>query len=221
MFQRVIRSSLVTSKPSNLSFSQIRTMASAGFKIPGELSNILSNLPSSRSEYAGNLTLMEDSPATKVTTEQLFAGKKIVLFGLPGKLFPINGILCLLTIASGAFTPGCSKTHLPGYIADFEKFKAKGVDEIVCVTINDPFVTGAWADANNCRGKVRILADAHAQLTNALDLKLDLTGPFGVTGERMKRFSAYVVDGEIKVINIEPEGGGLTCSLSNGLLEQI
>eukprot|EP01039_Chlorochromonas_danica_P008647 gene8647-9528_t len=161
-------------------------MATVGTKIPG------------------GLTLLEDSPANKVTTESVFAGKKVILFGLPG-----------------AFTPGCSKTHLPGYVADYEKFKAKGVDEIVCVTINDPFVTAAWAEVNHAQGKVRILADAHAQLTNALGLQLDLSGPFGVTGERMKRFSAYVVDGEIKILNIEPEGAGLTCSLSNELLSQI
>lgn len=122
---------------------------------------------------------------------------------------------------SGAFTPGCSKTHLPGYIADFEKFKAKGVDEIVCVAINDPFVTGAWADATSgCRGKVRVLADANGELTNALHMQLDLTAPFGLSGQRMKRFSAYVVDSEIKVLN-EEEGGALTCSLAPGLLAQI
>ncbi|RYH17663.1 redoxin domain-containing protein [archaeon] len=106
-------------------------------------------------------------------------------------------------------------------MADVEKFKAKGVDEIVCVCVNDPFVTAAWKEANQCEGKVRILADAHAELTNALDVALDLTKPFGVTGQRCKRFSAYVVDGEIKVLNIEPDGAGLSCSLAPGLLSQI
>jgi peroxiredoxin 5 len=174
----------------------------------------------------GNLTLMEDSPANKVTTESLFAGKKVVLFGLPGE-FRLVVIFCVffyywhLLYILGAFTPGCSKTHLPGYIADYEKFKAKGVDEIVCVTVNDPFVTGAWKEVNNCAGKVRILADAHAELTKALGVELDLTGPFGVSGQRMKRFSAYVVDGEIKVWNLEADNTGLNCSLAPGLLSQI
>jgi 2-Cys peroxiredoxin 5 len=151
-----------------------------------------------------DITLFEDTPGNKVTTEQLFAGKKVVLFGLPG-----------------AFTPGCSRTHLPGYIADAEKFKAKGVDEVVCVTINDAFVTGAWKAANNADGKVRVLADQTAGFTKALGVELDLSGPFGVHGLRSKRYSAYVVDGEIKVFNIEPDNTGLTCSLSNSLLNEI
>eukprot|EP01039_Chlorochromonas_danica_P008646 gene8646-9527_t len=156
-------------------------------------------------EIPGNLILLEDNSANKVTTESVFAGKKVILFGLPG-----------------AFTPGCSKTHLPGYVADYEKFKAKGVDEIVCVTINDPYVTAAWADASNARGKIRILADVHGQLTNALGLQLDLSEYWGLAGQRMKRFSAYVVDGVIRVLNIEhDDDNDLTCSLSNELLSQI
>jgi 2-Cys peroxiredoxin 5 len=82
-------------------------------------------------------------------------------------------------------------------------------------------VTGAWKQANQCEGKVRILADSHAELTNALGVKVDLSAPFGVTGERCKRFSAYVVDGEIKIWNVEPDGTGLSCSLSPSLLTQI
>ncbi len=139
-----------------------------------------------------------------MTTADVFAGKKVVLFGVPG-----------------AFTPGCSKTHLPGYIADAEKFKAKGVDDLVCITVNDAFVAGAWAVAQGANGKVRILADSHANLTKALGLELDLTTPFGLGGLRTKRFSAYVVDSEIKVINLEPDNTGLTCSLSPSLLTQV
>lgn len=167
-------------------------------------SHIAICIPSPLFYLSGDITLFEDSPANKVTTEQLLTGKKVILFGVPG-----------------AFTPGCSRTHLPGYIADADKFKAKGIDEIVCVTVNDAFVAGAWKVANNAEGKVRILADSHAALTKALGVELDLSGPFGVHGLRSKRYSAYVVDGEIKEFNIEPDNTGLTCSLSNSLLQQI
>ena len=148
--------------------------------------------------------MFEDTPGKKLTTQEVFGGKKVVLFGVPG-----------------AFTPGCSKTHLPGYIADSEKFKAKGVDDIICVTVNDAFVAGAWKEAQGAEGKVRVLADSHAELTKALGLELDLSAPFGVGGLRTKRFSAYVVDSEIKAINVEPDNTGLTCSLAPSILSQI
>lgn len=148
--------------------------------------------------------MFEDSPGKKLTTQEVFAGKKVVLFGVPG-----------------AFTPGCSKTHLPGYIADASKFKEKGVDDIICVTVNDAFVAGAWKEAQGAEGKVRVLADSHAELTKALGLELDLSTPFGLGGLRTKRFSAYVVDSEIKFINVEPDNTGLTCSLAPSILSQI
>eukprot|EP01034_Spumella_vulgaris_P030339 gene30339-37539_t len=132
-------------------------VASVGFKIPG------------------SITLLEGNPGGKVTTSDVFTGKKVVLLGVPG-----------------AFTPGCSKTHVPGFVADSEKFRAKGVDDIVVITVNDAFVAGAWGESLNAGGKVRILADSNAELTKALGLELDLTGPFGLGGLRTKRFSALV-----------------------------
>ena len=91
-----------------------------------------------------SVTLFEDSPGGKVELESLCAGKKVVMFGVPG-----------------AFTPGCSKTHLPGYVAAAADLKAGGVDEIVCVSVNDPFVMEAWGKDQGAEGKVRMLADAH------------------------------------------------------------
>lgn len=120
----------------------------------------------------------------------------------------------------GAFTPGCSKTHLPGYVADADKIKAKGVDDIICITVNDAFVCGEWAKAQGAEGRVRIVADHNAELTRALGLELDLSSVFGVSGVRCKRFSAIVVNGEITHINVEPPGE-MQCSLSNALLEQL
>ena len=109
-----------------------------------------------------SVTLFEDSPGGKVELGSLCAGKKVVMFGVPG-----------------AFTPGCSKTHLPGYVAAADDLKTKGVDEIVCVSVNDPFVMEAWGKEQSAGGKVRMLADTTADLTKALGLELDLTAVLG------------------------------------------
>jgi len=165
----------------------VRQMSAAvGFKIPS------------------GLGLTEGNPGGAVTSEQIFAGKKVVLFGVPG-----------------AFTPDCSKTHLPGYIEQAAAIKAKGVDEIVCITVNDAFVAGEWSLAHGAQDKVRVLADHQGALTKALGLELDLTGPFGLVGLRTKRFSAIVEDSVITALNVEPDSTGVTCSLSDGILKQL
>lgn len=147
--------------------------------------------------------LFENAPNGKVTTSELTAGKKVIIFGVPG-----------------AFTPGCSKTHLPGYVADYDKFKGKGIDEIACVSVNDPFVMAAWGKDQNADGKVRMLADTVGAFTKALDLEAPNLAP--VLGNvRSKRFSMLVEDGVVKVLNVEPDGTGLTCSLANGILAQL
>lgn len=137
--------------------------------------------------------------------EQLLANKKVVLFGLPG-----------------AFTPNCSQAHLPGFIRDYEKYKEKGVDEIICVCTNDPFVCQAWKKiCPDCEGKVRILSDARGDLTKAMGLEADMTNMLGVTGQcRTKRFSSYVDNGEIKLIYVEDDGNSTNVSLSENLLKQ-
>ena len=142
------------------------------------------------------MTLFEDSPGGKVELAALCAGKKVVMFGVPG-----------------AFTPGCSKTHLPGYVAAAADLKAGGVDEIVCVSVNDPFVMEAWGKDQSAGGKVRMLADTTAELTKALELELDLSAVLG--NVRCKRFSMVVEDGTVTKLNVEPDGTGLTCSLAD------
>ncbi|RHY29532.1 hypothetical protein DYB32_007586 [Aphanomyces invadans] len=112
------------------------------------------------------------------------AGKTIALFAVPG-----------------AFTPTCSNSHLPGYIQLYNEFKAAGVDEIWCVSVNDAFVMGAWGKDQQAEGKVRMIADGDAEFTKALDLVLDLVGK-GL-GVRSQRYSLLVQDGVIKTINIE------------------
>ena len=146
-----------------------------------------------------SVTLFEDSPGGKVELASLCAGKKVVIFGVPG-----------------AFTPGCSKTHLPGYVAAAEAMKAKGVEEIVCVSVNDPFVMEAWGKDQGAAGKVRMLADTCGDLTKALELELDLSAVLGSI--RSKRFSMLVEDGKVTKLNVEPDGTGLTCSLAESIV---
>lgn len=150
------------------------------------------------SKIPSGFKLQENTPANIVETDTIFKeGTKVVLFGVPG-----------------AFTPGCSKTHLPGYIADAAKLKGKGVTDIICLTVNDAYVAGAWAKESGAEGKVRILADAKGEFTEALGLTFFAAG---LGGTRAKRFSAIVENGIITQLNVEPDNGGLTCSLSNHL----
>ena len=119
--------------------------------------------------------------------EDIVKGKKIAIFGLPG-----------------AFTPTCSAKHVPGYLAHFDKLCAKGVHEIWCFAVNDPFVMGAWCRDQKATGKVRFMSDGAAEYTKKLGLELDLTGRgFGM---RCQRFSMLVDDGVVKQLNIEAAG---------------
>jgi peroxiredoxin len=115
------------------------------------------------------------------------AGKTIALFGLPG-----------------AFTPTCSAQHVPGYVAQADAFKAAGVDEIWCVSVNDAFVMGAWGRDQKTAGKVRMMADGSADFAKATGLTLDLTAR-GL-GLRSQRYSMLVVDGVVKTLNVEGPG---------------
>ncbi|HKE41875.1 MAG TPA: peroxiredoxin [Casimicrobiaceae bacterium] len=119
--------------------------------------------------------------------DDLTRGKKVVLFGLPG-----------------AFTPTCSAKHVPSYLANYDKLKAKGVDEIICISVNDAFVMGAWAKDQKTGGKVRMMGDGSAAYTKALGLEFDLTAR-GL-GVRCQRFSALIDNGTVKTLNIEAPG---------------
>jgi glutaredoxin/glutathione-dependent peroxiredoxin len=118
------------------------------------------------------------------TLSDLTKGKRVVIFGLPG-----------------AFTPTCSAKHVPGFIANHDQLRAKGVDEVWCLAVNDAFVMGAWGKAQQAAGKVRMMADGSATYTKSLGLDQDLTAR-GM-GVRSVRYSMLVEDGVVKRLNIE------------------
>jgi len=127
-----------------------------------------------------------------VTTADRFRGRRVALFGVPG-----------------AFTPTCSNVHLPGYVANAERLRASGIDVIVCVAVNDPYVMAAWGEAHNASGKVELLADWHGELARALGLEVDMTA--SGLGRRCRRFAAVVDDGVFTHFAVEPAKGVTVC----------
>ncbi|MCE7901983.1 MAG: peroxiredoxin [Gammaproteobacteria bacterium PRO9] len=132
----------------------------------------------------GKLGIMTKEGPGYLTTQELFKGKKVVLFSVPG-----------------AFTPTCSNSHLPGYIKHAAEIKAKGVDTIACMAVNDAFVMDAWGKDRGVGDKVLMLADGNGEFTRALGLELDASG-FGM-GKRSQRFSMVVDNGIVKELNVE------------------
>ena len=132
------------------------------------------------------LHTMQDGKPTPVSTDDLFAGKKVVVFAVPG-----------------AFTPTCSQAHLPGFVVNADAIKAKGVDSIVCLSVNDAFVMGAWGDAANAENLLMV-GDGNGDLTKALGLEMDGSG-FGL-GSRSQRYAMIVDDGTITKLSVEAPG---------------
>ncbi|NGN40503.1 peroxiredoxin [Mesorhizobium sp. CGMCC 1.15528] len=140
--------------------------------------------------------------AKAVTTAEIFAGKKVVLFGVPG-----------------AFTPTCSNNHLPGYLENHDAIISRGVDTIAVVAVNDHFVMGAWANFTGGEGKILYLADGNGDFVRAAGLEADLSG--GGLGIRSKRFSMIVDNGKVTALNIEDSPGQAVESGAAKLLEQL
>lgn len=136
-----------------------------------------------------------------VTSAQVFGGKTVALFAVPG-----------------AYTPTCSARHLPGFVDKAGEFKGKGVDEIVCTSVNDVFVMGAWGKSSHAEGAVRMLADGNGAFAKAIGLELDASG-FGM-GHRSQRYSMLVKDGTVAELNVE-QGGEFKVSSADYLLGQI
>ena len=136
---------------------------------------------------SGVLTHMTKDGPQKISTEELFSGKKVVLFSVPG-----------------AFTPTCDAKHLPGYVQQADALKAKGIDTVACIAVNDVFVMNAWGKASNVGDKVLMLADGNAEYSKALGLELNATG-FGM-GIRGQRFAIYADNGVVKGLHVEAPG---------------
>jgi len=147
-------------------------------------------------------TIMTPDGPQPITTAEVFKGRKVVLFAVPG-----------------AFTPTCSMNHLPGFIEKAAEFKAKGIDEIVAVAVNDVFVMDAWSKYSGAQGKIKFLADGSGNFARAIDLTLDLTDR-GL-GIRSQRYSMLVDDGVVKKLNVEESVGKAETSGAEALLKQI
>ena len=133
------------------------------------------------------LKTMGEKGPENISTDAIFAGKKVVLFAVPG-----------------AFTPGCSNTHMPGFIVHADTIKAKGVDSIVCIAVNDAFVMGAWGRDQGTAGKVRMMGDGSAEFSKAVGLTLDLNAR-GM-GLRSNRYSMLIKDCVVQTLNVEGAG---------------
>ena len=134
-----------------------------------------------------DLNIMTGDGPGAISTDEIFAGKKVAVFGLPG-----------------AFTPTCSAKHLPGFVNNADALKAKGIDTIVCLSVNDAFVMDAWDKAQDIGGRVMMVADGSARFTKAAGLDIDMSAKgFGLC---CRRFSMVVDDGEVKSINIDEPG---------------
>ena len=149
---------------------------------------------------AGKFKIMGKDGPKDISTDDIFSGKKVVFFAVPG-----------------AFTPGCSMTHLPGYVVNADKIKAKGVDTIACMSVNDAFVMGAWGKDQNA-DEILMLADGNGEFTKAIGMELDASG-FGM-GARCKRFAMIVDDGKVTHLAVEPPGG-IVVSAAEAIMEQL
>jgi peroxiredoxin len=150
-----------------------------------------------------DMKLMEmgDAGPKQVTVGELTKGKTVVVFAVPG-----------------AFTPTCSMKHLPGFVDKAGDIRGKGVDEIVCLSVNDAFVMGAWGKEHGTGGKVRMVADGNGDFTRAVGLEMDASG-FGM-GSRSKRYAMLVKDGKVTELLVEP-AGGLNVSSAESVLGKL
>mgnify|MGYP003700418741 CR=1 FL=1 len=149
----------------------------------------------------GFMQMTDDGPAP-ITSSDLFDGKKVVLFAVPG-----------------AFTPTCSAKHVPGFVSRADELKAKGVDTIACLSVNDVFVMNAWGKDQSVGSKVMMLADGSGDYVSRLGLELDLT-PRGM-GKRAPRFAMIVNDGKVEHLGVESNPGELTVSGADAILEKL
>ena len=149
---------------------------------------------------AAKFKVMTDAGPKDLSSDEVFVGKKVVFFAVPG-----------------AFTPGCSMTHLPGFVVNADAIKAKGANTIACMAVNDAFVMGAWGKAQNAE-EILMLADGNGDFTSAIGLQLDASG-FGM-GSRAQRFGMIVDDGTVTYLGIEAPGE-IKASSAEAMLENL
>lgn len=151
---------------------------------------------------AATLRRVTEEGITPVPVSELTQGKKVVLFAVPG-----------------AFTPTCSEKHLPGFLANTGALKAKGIDDIVCVSVNDPFVMAAWDQASGVDGRVALLSDGNGEFTKALGLEFD--GSAVGLGTRSKRYAMVVDNGVVKTLLVEDAPGEAEKSSAEAILATL
>jgi glutaredoxin/glutathione-dependent peroxiredoxin len=151
---------------------------------------------------SGTFGIMKAEGPGAMSTDELFNGKTVVLFAVPG-----------------AYTPTCNKTHLPGFVQTAAALKAKGIDTLACLAVNDVFVMDAWGKSAGADGKVLMLADGNATYTKALGLELDASG-FGM-GTRSQRFALVAKNGVVQKLMVEPSAGQCTISGGPSILENL
>ncbi|MGI9524119.1 MAG: peroxiredoxin [Hyphomicrobiaceae bacterium] len=151
---------------------------------------------------AATFTVMGADGPAPASTADVFDGKKVVLFAVPG-----------------AYTPTCHKGHMPGFVRDVDAIKAKGVDTVACTSVNDVFVMDAWAKDSGAKGKIEMLADGSADFVQKLGLEIDLTAR-GL-GLRSNRYAMLVDDGVVKILNVEAAPPNHESSSAAHMLSQI
>ncbi len=148
------------------------------------------------------LEAVTGGPTRSLSTEEIFAGKRVVVFGVPG-----------------AFSPTCSDAHLPGFQVRGREILAKGIDTIACVAVNDVFVMRAWAGARGIEDEILMLADGNGEFARALDFELDLSH-FGMQ-QRSHRFAAIVEDGVVRTLNIEPDYTSVDVTSAEAIVAEL
>ena len=151
---------------------------------------------------AATLRVLTADGIDETTTDALFSGKTVALFAVPG-----------------AYTPTCHAKHVPGFLANLDALRAKGVDTVACLAVNDPFVLKAWAKDTDGEGKITFISDGNADFTKAIGMDLDVTA-VGL-GIRSKRYAMIVEDGVVKVLNIEDVPSSADISSAENLLKAL
>jgi glutaredoxin/glutathione-dependent peroxiredoxin len=149
-----------------------------------------------------NFKILTDEGPSDVSTSDVFSGKKVVAFAVPG-----------------AFTPTCNALHLPNYLGSLDAFKEKGIDTVACISVNDPFVLSEWAKKSAADGKILFLSDFSAEFTKAAGLEFDASA--AGLGTRSRRYAMLVEDGVVKVLNVEEVPKTLDASSAEKILEAL